>query len=194
VDIELHPKESPIQGRSSLTSHGCVLLHYMPPCIYVRIIGCKDIFLEPSANAVSDLRGVIAIQPTKRQWKFMSTSMEQPVQVDRTQCPLLPRKQCTLHGVQGKTADPGIIAHWTFPTGLSKESIWLAYYVTLSRPRSFSKLLSHGLPSRDIIEAGPPKDIAQAFTELFGKKIAKTKKACVRARAEMKWPARRSTG
>ena len=120
----------------------------------------------------------------------MSKSMEQPVQVWRTQCPLLPRKQCTLHGVQGKTAGPGIIAHWAFPTGLSKESIWLAYYVTMSRPRSFSKLLSHGLPSRDIIEAGPPKDITQAFTELFDKKIKKTKLACARVRAQMKWPAR----
>ena len=120
----------------------------------------------------------------------MSKSMEQAVQVSRTQCPLLPRKQCTLHGVQGKTADPGIIAHWTFPTVLSNKSIWLAYYVTLSRPRSFSKLLSHGLPSRDIIEAGPPKDLTEAFTELFDKKIKKTKLACARARAQMKWPAR----
>ena len=170
----------------------------MPPCIYVRINGCADNFLSPSASAAqpgdSDLRGVIAIEPKTRPWQFKSKSMEQPVHVSRTQCPLLPRKQCTLHGVQGKTADPGIIAHWTFPTGLSKESIWLAYYVILSRPRRISRLLSHGLPSRDIIEAGSPEEITAAFKKLFDKKIKQTKSACARARAQLNWPARRSTG
>ena len=105
--------------------------------------------------------------------------------------PLLPRKQCTLHGVQGKTADPGFIAHWAFPVGLSDESRWLAYYVSLSRPRGFSRLLSHGLPDRDIIEGGPPENITNAFEELFSQKIAATKRACARARTEMGWPARR---
>ena len=76
--------------------------------------------------------------------------------------PLLPRKQCTLRGVQGKTADPGFIAHWVYPVGLSNESRWLAYYVSLSRPRSFSRMLSHGLPDRDIIEGCPPENITNA--------------------------------
>ena len=40
--------------------------------------------------------------------------------VSRTQFPVLPKMQCTLHGVQGKTADPSFIAHWTFPLGLMK--------------------------------------------------------------------------
>ena len=105
--------------------------------------------------------------------------------------PVLPPKQCTLHGVQGKTADPGFIAHWTFPPGLSVENKWLAYYVSLSRPRGFSRLLSHGLPDRDIIEGGPPENITDDLEELFSKKIAATKQACARARAEMGWPARR---
>ena len=69
---------------------------------------------------VSDLRGVLAVQPKPRQWKFKTTAMESAVSVSRTQCPLLPQKQCTLYGVQGKTGDPGFIAHWTFPRGLSK--------------------------------------------------------------------------
>ncbi len=30
VDIELHPKEPPLQGRPATASHGCVLLHFMP--------------------------------------------------------------------------------------------------------------------------------------------------------------------
>ena len=96
-----------------------------------------------------------------------------------------------LHGVQGKTADPGFIAHWTFPVGLSNESRWLAYYVSLSRPRGFSRLLSHGLPDRGIIEGGPPENIANVFEELFSQKIAATKQARASARADMEWPARR---
>ena len=107
------------------------------------------------------------MQPVSRPWKFKTKAIANAVSVIRTQCPLLPQKQCTLHGVQGKTADPGFIAHWKFPKGLSKDSIWLAYYVSLSRPRGFSRLLSHGLPDKDIIEGGPPKSITQAFEEFF---------------------------
>ena len=78
----------------------------------------------------------------------------------------------------------------SFPAGITKESIWLAYYVSLSRPRSLSKFLSHGLPDRNIIEGGPPDSIADAFQKMFAEKIAKTKVACAKARAEMGWPAR----
>ena len=51
VDIEVHPKEPPVQSRASIASHGCVLLHYMPRCIYVRVRGCTDVFLGPAAGA-----------------------------------------------------------------------------------------------------------------------------------------------
>ena len=95
-------------------------------------------------------------------------------------------------GTLGKTADPGFIAHWTFPPGLKKESTWLAYYVSLSRPRSFGQLLSHGLPDRSIIEPGPPEEIAKEFDELFADKIARTKIACAKARQALGWPARPS--
>jgi hypothetical protein len=132
------------------------------------------------------------VSPQSRPWRYKNKTMKEPVSVSRTQIPLLPRKQCTLHGVQGKTADPGFIAHWSFPAGISKESIWLAYYVSLSRPRSLSKLLSHGLPDRNIIEGGPPDSIADAFQEMFAAKIAKTRLACANARAQMGWPARPS--
>ena len=74
---------------------------------------------------------------------------------------MLPSKQGSLHGVHGKTADSGFSVHSTFPLGLKKESIWLAYYVSLSRPRSFGQLLSHGLPDRSIIESGPPEQISK---------------------------------
>ena len=60
----------------------------------------------------------------------------------------------------------------------------------MSHPTSFNNLLSHGLPDRDIIEGGPPEEILEAFTDLFTEKIAATRLACIRGRAEMGWPAR----
>ena len=196
VGLEPHPREPPIDGRDSIATHGCVILHYMPKCVYVRIKGSKDHFLQAKAAGVNqptaeDLQGVLAIKPKPRSWKFTPATCKNAVQINRTQIPLLPQKQCTLHGVQGKTADPGFIVHWTFPPALTTESKWLAYYVSLSRPRSFGQLLSHGLPERDVIESGPPEDISKAFKELFEDKIDKTKIACAQARQEMGWPARK---
>ena len=52
-------------------------------------------------------------------------------------------------------------------------------------------MLSHGLPDRTIIEAGPPAGIVQAFEELFDTKIAATQIACKDARQKLGWPARR---
>ena len=75
---------------------------------------------------------------------------------------------------------------------MTKEQLWLASYVILSRPRSFDTLLSHGLPDRDIIESGPPEKIAEPLDELFVKKIQATKVACQAARKEMGWPPRRA--
>ena len=68
--------------------------------------------------------------------------------------------------------------------------MWLAYYVSLSRSRSFAQLLSHGLPDRRIIESGPPEELAKAFDELFTEKIAATKIACAEARQALGRPAR----
>ena len=93
--------------------------------------------------------------------------------------------------MQGNTADPGFIAHWTFPLRLSHVSQRLATYVSLSRPRRFKNLLSHGLPSRELIEGDPPEEIAAALDELFVKKIATTKEACAQARQRLTWPPRK---
>ena len=164
VGLEPHPREPPIEGRDSITTQGCVVLHYMPQCIYVRIPGSSDSFLQAGSTgdaqtgAGDNLTGVLAIKPQARPWNFTPATCKTSVKFSRTQVPLLPRKQCTLHGVQGKTADPGFIVHWTFSPGLKKVSKWLAYYVSLSRPRSFRQLLSHGLPEREVIESGPPED------------------------------------
>jgi hypothetical protein len=99
VDIELHPMEPDIRGRDSIASHGCVVLFYMPKCIYVRLQNCKDIFLASDAGAPqpgsADLQGVLAVQPIPRSWRYKSKTMEAAVPVSRTQCPLLPMKQCT---------------------------------------------------------------------------------------------------
>ena len=161
--LELHPNEPQIQSRESILSDGCVVLRYMPKAIYVKIQGGADALLRSSSDANVELDGVLAIAPQVCPWKFKRSSDSSVVPVARTQIPLLPQKQCTLHGVQGKTADPGFIAHWTFPQKLAKSSIWLATYVSLSRPRSFSNLLSHGLPDRTVIEGGPPEEMSLPF-------------------------------
>jgi hypothetical protein len=193
VGLELHPQEPGIESRESIASDGCVLLRYLPKAVYVKIKGSKDVHLRGSSPTDVDLEGVLAITPQPRPWKFTTSpgTNTNTVPVTRSQIPLLPQKQCTLHGVQGKTAEPGFIAHWTFPPKLPTISIWLATYVILSRPTCFDNLLSHGLPDRDIIEGGPPEEIIEAFDDLFTAKIAATKVACAKAREEMGWPARR---
>ena len=187
--LELHPKDSPLTGRASIANQGCVLLHYLPKAVYVKMTGSKDIHLPTTKHAKADLEGVLAITPTSRPWRFQaSSSSRNGIQVTRSQIPLLPQKQCTLHGVQGTTADPG----FTYPLRLPRVSQWLATYVSLSRPRRFKNLLSHGLPSRELIEGGPPEETSTALDELFVKKIAATKIACAKARKQLKWPARKA--
>ena len=115
-----------------------------------------------------------------------------PLHVQRWQIPLLPRKQRTLHGVQGRTADPGMVAYWRFPKKLSKESLWLAHYVIPSRPRRLANILSHGLPDRAVLESGPPASISDAFQRLFAEKIQETNLACQAARRKLNWPQRGS--
>ena len=198
VGIELHAMEPPVECRASIVSDDVVVLYYMPKCVYIQMEGSNELFLQAAPGAAGsasqpagpDLRGVLAITPQARPWKSKPAAGGPVIPVSKTQLPVLPQKQCTLHGVQGKTADPGFIVHWTFPPGLKKESVWLAYYVSLSRPRSFGQLLSHGLPDRSAIESGPPDEIAKAFDELFADNIAATKIACAEARRAMGWPGR----
>ena len=163
----------------------------MPKCVYVKFDDSVDTFMSipgSSQSSSTDMKGVMAIEPQPRQWTFKSSKLKHGITVSRTQIPVLPKKQCTLHGVQGKTAEPGFIVHWTYPLRLSAEAKWLAYYVSLSRPRSFDTLLSHGLPSRDIIEGGPPTEILDALTNVFGDKISKTRISFAKARKQLGWP------
>ena len=86
----------------------------MPKCIYVRLRGCNDVFLVPTAGAaqpgVSYLEGALAVQPTSPPWQFKINAMQNATSASRTQCPLLPQKQCIFDGVQGKTTHTGFIA------------------------------------------------------------------------------------
>ena len=194
--MELHKDEPPIEDRASLLEHGCVLLRFMPLCFYVKVKNATENFLERESAGASelgeDLTGVIAVQPKTRSWRFASAHFAKPLRARRLHIPLLPRKQTTLHGVQGRTTEPGLVAYWRFPKRLSQESLWLAHYVILSRPRRLSSLLSHGLPDRAVLEGGPPASISDAFQGLFAEKIRQTNLACQAARRRLKWPQRGS--
>ena len=89
VDIEPHPMEPDIRQRASIASHGCVVLYYMPKCIYVRLENCKQVFLASDAGprqpGNEDLQGVLAVQPIPRTWSYKSHTMEAAVSVSRTQ-------------------------------------------------------------------------------------------------------------
>ena len=74
------------------------------------------------------------------------------------------------------------------PNNLSTASIWLAYYASLPRPRSLSRLLCRSMPGRGIIEGGPPERITNAFGKLFVWGTHSTNVACARARHVMGWP------
>ena len=132
------------------------------------------------------------MEPTLRSWRFVSDQYARPLLARRLQIPLLPLKQSTLHGVQGRTTEPGLVAYWRFPRQLSREALWLAHYVILSRPRGLANLLSHGLPDRAVLEGGPPASISDAYQGLFAEKIRQTNLACQAARRRLKWPQRGS--
>ena len=192
--IELHKDEPAIEGRDAWREQGCVLLRCMPQCIYVKVVNATENFLGREDVGASelgeDVAGVIAVEPTPRSWRFVSDNYARPLLVRRLQIPLLPRKQSTLRGVQGRTTEPGLVASWRFPKRLSQESLWLAHYVILSRPRRLSSLLSHGLPDRGVLEGGPPASISDAFQSLFAEKICETNLACQAARRRLGWPER----
>ena len=207
LGIEPHPDEPPVRDAPGITTEGVVLLRFMPICVYVLFDESQDFFLRSSGAPETDsasqpvdldggLKGVLAIEPVVRCWRWAPDRTPPPgersfsVPVNSTQVPLLPAKQSTLHGLQGKTTEPGLIAHWNFPPRLSRDSLWLAHYVILSRVRRLSALLSFGLPQRSVLEGGPPQALTDAFAELFEQKIADTKIACDRARERLGWPPR----
>ena len=87
----------------------------------------------PSRAEGPDLTGVLAVAPAVGGWPRKPAGAQNAVSVTRTQIPLLPQKQCTFHGIQGKTADPGFIAHWQFPAGV-EGAVPLARMLRVSVP------------------------------------------------------------
>ena len=100
------------------------------------------------------------------------------VKVRRKQLPLTCKNASTLHVLQGCTCDPGLLFHWKFPRRLSKDMVWLATYVAISRVRKLENLRSVGLTRKikDVIEAGPPDTIPDMFAKYFGEKEKTTQK------------------
>ena len=97
--------------------------------------------------------------------------------VKRVQLPIMPEKACNLYGLQGTTAEPGLVAHFEMPQRLDKEIKWLIVYVMLSRVRDLNSLASFGLNDkiRAIIEGGPPENLVSNFDRLFKEKAERTK-------------------
>ena len=101
----------------------------------------------------------------------------------------MPLLACPLYGLQGTTADPGLVAHWMVPNKIDADVDWLVVYVILSRVRSLNSLVSFGVSDtlRDVIEGGPPDDFVGSFDRLFGDKVQSTRQAAREARRHLGW-------
>ena len=71
------------------------------------------------SSAIAAQRALFAERLARAQgYRTLQEWANGAILVSRTQFPVFAKMQCTLHGVQGKTADPSFIAHWRlcFPT------------------------------------------------------------------------------
>ena len=143
-----------------------------------------------ATKACWDLEGIFAVQPISRSWTYDGPELKgQYVNVTRRQLPLGPARVLPLYSMQGMTAEPGLVAHWTFPPRLDYDIKWLICYVILSRVPSLPQLMSIGLSDkiRAIIEGGPPDNLVQAFNTLFQDKAEQTLAAALEARRRLGW-------
>ena len=101
----------------------------------------------------------------------------------------MPLIACALYGLQGTTADPGLVAHWTTPKRMSSDVHWLLVYVVLSRVRSVNTLVAFDFSDtlREVIERGPPDNYVGSFDRLFGSKVHSTRQAAREARQQLGW-------
>jgi len=60
VGIELHPMEPQVEGRTSIVSDGVVVLHYMPKCVYVKMEGSDELFLQAAPGTPAVLLSLLA--------------------------------------------------------------------------------------------------------------------------------------
>ena len=145
---------------------------------------------KPSRAKQSKAKGIFAVQPIPRSWTYDGPELKgQYVNVARRQLPLGPARVLPLYSMQGMTAEPGLVAHWTFPPRLDYDIKWLICYVILSRVPSLPQLMSIGLSDkiREIIEGGPPDNLVQAFNTLFQDKAEQTLAAALEARRRLGW-------
>jgi hypothetical protein len=118
----------------------------MPQCIYVKVDDCQLSLLPEDFAASAVQRGVFAVKPISRTWKYaLPDAKGNFVKVRRKQFPIMPARVVPLYSMQGTTADPGLVAYWCFPDLCSDTVRWLIVYVMLSRPRSLDTLRSVGL-------------------------------------------------
>ena len=181
-----------------------IRLEELPVAVIIRLHDCEHVFLpsncancasyNPSCGACKEkresLKGVFAVEPITRSWRYDGPELDgQFINIKRTQIPLAPGKVLPLYGMQGMTAEPGLVAHWVLPPRLEHDIKWLICYVILSRVPSLKQLVSIGLSSkiREIIESGPPEGLVQCFTTLFADKIKETKVAAVAAQRRLGW-------
>ena len=199
--IDLHPVDKNALESSS-TLPGEYKLVY-PPILYVELDGVDQEFLPPTTcsrhldtgfnDGCADCimhKGLVQIKAQKATWYYVDDKNGYASSVDRLQLPIMPEKACPLYGLQGTTADPGLIAHWAMPRRMDNEVKWLMVYVMLSRVRSLDSLASFGLTSkiREIMESGPPENLVGNFDRLFGDKAKATKVAARKAREALGWP------
>jgi hypothetical protein len=182
-----------------------IRLEELPRAVIVRLHECEHVFLpskpcldcasfNPLCGACKEkqeaLRGIFAVEPITRSWKYECPELEgQFINVKRSQIPLAPAKVLPLYGMQGMTAEPGLVAHWILPPRLEHDIKWLICYVILSRVPSLKQLVSIGMSSkiRGIIEGGPPEGLVQCFSTLFAAKIQETKVAALEAQRRLGW-------
>ena len=91
--------------------------------------------------------------------------------------------------MQGMTAEPGLVAHFTLPKNRARDIKWLIVYVILSRVPSLKQIDSIGLTGkiRELIESGPPEQLVQTLSNLFADKKGNTKTAAEQARKRLGW-------
>ena len=199
--IDLHPVDKNALESSS-TLPGEYKLVY-PPILYVQLDGVDQEFLPPTPcsrhldtgfnDGCADCimhKGLVQIKAQQATWYYVDDKNGYASSVDRLQLPIMPEKTCPLYGLQGTTADPGLIAHWNMPRRMDNEVKWLMVYVMLSRVRSLDSLASFGLTSkiREIMESGPPENLVGNFDRLFGDKAKAAKVAARKAREALGWP------
>jgi hypothetical protein len=199
--MTLHPTDA--EALNSCVSPPTEYKLAYPPILNIKLDKEEREFLPPTpcgahrdaghANECPDCTtypGIVQVKYLTVAWHYSESAAGYNSSVQRMQLPIMPEKACPLYGLQGTTADPGLIAHWAMPARGSRDIKWLIVYVMLSRVRGLDCLASFGLNDkiREIIESGPPEELIGTFERLFGEKAKNTRIAASNARRRLGWP------